>query len=253
MALTPNLFVTHRYSPPIVIHLSPVEVSITHWYLVITGVFFHPLLSIHYPLLFIHHPLLFVDHPSLFISHCFPQWKPCRPFSAPGSTDAVITVHKMEEDSRLLARLGAFELPIIVSTLLAGFTLVMFNVASTDMGRRLAVIAFGLESLASIVLSLVAFRGQQLYSNSTDINPLTRKFLRRMCPVTIVALLAFTLGALVFVVAFVLDASKELGTSWIAVVALVFCPTLVAGGWYVLSMVPGRGSAVAAAAAPGLE
>ena len=164
-------------------------------------------------------------------------------------------MHKVEEDSRLLVRLGAFELPILVSTLLAGFTLVMFDVASTDMARRLAVVAFGLESSATIALSLVTFRGQQLYSNSTDINPLTRKFLRRMCPVTIVALLAFALGVVAFVLAFVLEASEELGSSWIAVVALVFCPTLVAGGLYALSGVKFSGSpaTLAASSAPGLE
>lgn len=170
-----------------------------------------------------------------------------------GSTDAVITVHKMEEDSRLLARLGAFELPILVSTLLAGFTVVMFDVATTNMARRLAVIAFGLESSASIVLVLVAFRGQQLYASSTDINPLTRKFLRRMCPVTIVALLAFALGVVAFVVAFILEASEELGSSWMAVVAMVFCPTLVAGGLFALSTVQVGWSPAVAAATPGLE
>eukprot|EP00904_Undaria_pinnatifida_P011015 jgi/Undpi1/7043/HiC_scaffold_21.g09517.m1 len=175
-----------------------------------------------------------------------------RPDVAPGSTDAVITVHKMEEDSRLLARLGAFELPILVSTLLAGFTLVMFDVVSTNTARGLAVVAFGLESSASIVLCLIAFRGQQLYSNSTDINPLTRKFLRRMCPVIIVALLAFTLGVVAFVLAFILEASEELGASWIAVMAIVFCPTLLVGALFALSTV-GSGRSPVAGDTPGME
>ena len=70
-------------------------------------------------------------------------------------------VHKIEEDSRLLVRQDAFELPILVSTLLAGFTSVLFDLASTDLARRLAVLAFGLESSASTVLCLIAFRGHQ--------------------------------------------------------------------------------------------
>ena len=154
-----------------------------------------------------------------------------------GSTDAVITIHKIEEDNRLLARLGALEMPILVSTLLAGFTLSMFDVASTDLARRLAVLAFALESSASIVLCLVAFRGQQLYSYATDVNPLTRKFLRRVRPATVVALITFSLGVVAFVLAFVIEASEELGASWFAVVALVFLPTLVAGVLFAVSTV----------------
>ena len=160
---------------------------------------------------------------------------------SPGdSTDTVIIMHKIEEDSRLLARLGALEMPILVSTLLAGFTLVMFDVASTSLARKLAVLSFALESSASIVLCLIAFRGQQLYSRATDVNPLTRKFLQRVSPVTIIALLTFALGVIAFVMSFVLEASEELGASWLAVVALVFCPTLVAGVLFAVSTVQVR-------------
>ena len=147
----------------------------------------------------------------------------------------MITIHKIEEDSRLLARLGALEMPILVSTLLAGFTLAMFDFASTDLARRLAVLAFGLESSASVVLCLIAFRGQQLYSYATDVKPLTRSFLRRVRPVTVVALLAFSLGVVVFVLSFVIEASEELGSSWLAVVGAVFFPTLVAGLLFAVS------------------
>lgn len=159
-------------------------------------------------------------------------------------------VHKIEEDSRLLVRQDAFELPILVSTLLAGFTSVLFDLASTDLARRLAVLAFGLESSASTVLCLIAFRGQQLYSRATDINPLTLKFLQRICPITVLALLAFSLGVVAFVLAFVLEASDELGASWLAVVALVFCPTLMAGVLFAVSTVQVRRHSVAV---PGLE
>lgn len=154
-----------------------------------------------------------------------------------GSTDSVIVMHKIEEDSRLLARLSALEMPILVSTLLAGFSLVMFEIASTDLARQLTVLAFALESSASIVLSLIGFRGQQLYSYATDLNPLTRKFLRRVRPVTVVALLGFSLGVVAFVLAFVLEASEELGGSWLGVVALFFAPTLAAGVLFAVSTV----------------
>lgn len=152
----------------------------------------------------------------------------------------MITVHKIEEDSRLLARLGALEMPILVSTLLAGFSLAMFDVADEDLARRLAVLAFGLESSASIVLCLIAFRGQQLYSHATDVKPLTRNFLRRVRPVTVVALLAFSLGVVIFVLAFVIEASEELGAPWLAVVGLVFFPTLVSGVLFAVSTVQVR-------------
>lgn len=157
-----------------------------------------------------------------------------------GSTDAVITMHKIEEDSRLLARLGALGMPILVSTLLAGFTLVLFDVAETPLARQLAVLSFALESSASIVLCLIAFRGQQLYSHATDVNPLTRKFLRRVRPVTVIALLAFAVGVIAFVMAFVWEASEELGAAWLAVIAVFFCPTLVAGVLFAVSTVQVR-------------
>lgn len=138
-------------------------------------------------------------------------------------------VYKLEEDSRLLVRLEAFGFPILVSTLLSGFTLVLFDVATTDIARQLSVISFALEISSSTVLCLIAFRGQQLYSYSTDVKPLTRKFLHRMCPISVVALIAFALGVVVFVVAFVLEASEELGSFWMTLLALVFCPTILAG------------------------
>lgn len=84
-------------------------------------------------------------------------------------------IHKMEEDSRLLVRLSAFNLPILVATLLSGFTLVLFDVAKTDLARRLAVLSFGLETSSSTMLCLITFRGQQLYAHSSDIKPLTRR------------------------------------------------------------------------------
>ena len=149
-------------------------------------------------------------------------------------------MHKIEEDSRLLARLSALEMPILVSTLLAGFTLVMFEIASTDLGRRLTVLSFALESSASTILCLIAFRGQQLYSHATDVNPLTKRFLRRVRPVTVVALLTFALGVLAFVLAFMIEASEELASFWMAVVASAFCPTLVAVVLFAVSTVQVR-------------
>ena len=160
---------------------------------------------------------------------------------SPGSsTDAVVMMHKVEVDSRLLARLSALEIPILVSTLLAGFTLVMFEIGSTDLGRRLTVLSFALESSASTILCLIAFRGQQLYSHATDVNPLTKRFLRRVRPVTVVALLTFALGVLAFVLAFMIEASEELASFWMAVVASAFCPTLVAVVLFAVSTVQVR-------------
>lgn len=91
-----------------------------------------------------------------------------------------------------------------------------------------------------MVLCLIAFRGKQLYSYATFEEPLTRKFLRRSCAPIAVALIAFALGVIVLILGFVLDASHDLGTPWLAVVAVVFLPTVVAGGLFVASTVEVR-------------
>lgn len=86
----------------------------------------------------------------------------------------MVHVYKIEEDPRLLVRLSAFSLPILVATLLSGFTLVLFDVAKTELARRLTVLAFAVEMSASTMLCLIVFRGQQLYARATDIDQLTR-------------------------------------------------------------------------------
>ncbi|CAM9136400.1 unnamed protein product [Ectocarpus sp. 6 AP-2014] len=154
--------------------------------------------------------------------------------------DTVFEIHKMEEDSRLLVRLSAFNVPILVATLLSGFTLLLFDVAKTDLARRLAVLSFGLETSSSTMLCLISFRGQQLYAHSTDIKPLTRRFLRKMCNVTVLALVLFSLGVITFVVSFVVEASEELGVGWLAVLGLVLLPTMLAGLMFVISTVQVR-------------
>ncbi|CAB1096842.1 unnamed protein product [Ectocarpus sp. CCAP 1310/34] len=154
--------------------------------------------------------------------------------------DTVFEIHKMEEDSRLLVRLSAFNPPILVATLLSGFTLVLFDVAKTDLARRLALLSFGLETSSSTMMCLISFRGQQLYAHSTDIKPLTRRFLRKMCNVTVLALVLFFLGVIAFVVSFVVEASEELGVGWLAVLGLVLCPTMLAGLMFVISTVQVR-------------
>ncbi|CAN0185880.1 unnamed protein product [Scytosiphon promiscuus] len=150
-------------------------------------------------------------------------------FGDEAGDDTIVQIHRIEEDSRLLVRLNAFGLPILVSTLVSGFTLVLFDVAKTELARRLAVLSFAVEMSSSIVLCLIAFRGQQLYSHATDIKPLTRKFLQRMCNVTLLSLVLFSAGVIVFVVAFVIEASEEMGAPWLGVLALTLCPTILAG------------------------
>ncbi|CAM9272610.1 unnamed protein product [Ectocarpus fasciculatus] len=154
--------------------------------------------------------------------------------------DAVYEIHKMEEDSRLLVRLNAFNLPILVATLMSGFTLLLFDVAKTDLARRLAVLSFGLETSSSTVLCLISFRGQQLYARSSDVKPLTRRFLRKMCNVTVLALVLFSVGIVVFVLSFVVEASEELGVGWLAVLGLILSPTVLAGLMFVFSTVQVR-------------
>ncbi|CAM9249410.1 unnamed protein product [Ectocarpus sp. 4 AP-2014] len=154
--------------------------------------------------------------------------------------DTVFEIHKMEEDSRLLVRLSAFNIPILVATLLSGFTLLLFDVAKTDLARRLAFLSFGLETSSSTMLCLISFRGQQLYAHSTDIRPLTRRFLRKMCSLTVLALVLFSLGVIAFVVSFVVEASEELGVGWLAVLGLVLFPTMLAGLMFVISTVQVR-------------
>ena len=149
-------------------------------------------------------------------------------------------VYKIEEDNRLLARLGAFQNPIVVSTLIAGFSLVLFDVAETDLARNLAIMSFGLEVSATMVLSLIDFHGHQLYSYASDVKPLTRKFLRRMLPLTIFALVAFSLGIVTFVISFVAEASESMGRSWMWVLGLAFSPTVITGLLFFVSTIQVR-------------
>lgn len=84
-------------------------------------------------------------------------------------------------------------MPILVPTLLVGFTLVLFDEAKPEVAKQLAFLSFGLEVSASIVLSLISFRGEQLYSHATGL-----KVLRRTCPVTVFALVEFAIGLITF-------------------------------------------------------
>lgn len=152
-------------------------------------------------------------------------------------TDTVITFHKVEEDARLLAKLDSFQAPIVVSTLLAGFTLVLFDVSRVELSQQLALVSFGFEITASTVLSLIVYHGQHLYSYSTDIKPLTREFLRRTAPAIVFALVSFALGVGAYVVAFVIEASEGLGKPWMAVMMVLFFPTVVAAGLFTYSTV----------------
>lgn len=54
---------------------------------------------------------------------------------------------------------------------------------------------------------------------------------------TVLALGLFSLGMMVFVVAFVVEASEEMGAPWLAVLAVVLCPTVLAGVMFALSTV----------------
>lgn len=55
--------------------------------------------------------------------------------------------------------------------------------------------------------------------------------------VTVLSLVLFSLGMIVFVVAFVVEASEEMGAPWLAVLGLVLCPTIVAGVMFAVSTV----------------
>lgn len=50
-----------------------------------------------------------------------------------------------------------------------------------------------------------------------------------MCNATILSLVMFSAGVMAFVVSFVVEASNEMGDPWLAVLAVVLCPTVLAG------------------------
>lgn len=149
----------------------------------------------------------------------------------------MITFHKVEEDPRLLAKLDSFQAPIVVSTLLAGFTLVLFDVSQGELSQQLALVSCACELTASTVLSLIVYHGQYLYSYSTDINPLTRTFIRRMAPAIVFALISFALGLATYVAAFVIEGSEDLGKPWMAVMLILFFPTIAAAVLFAYSTV----------------
>lgn len=62
-----------------------------------------------------------LQHICIYVTALFPAG-----LAAAIDNSSVIHVHKLEEDPRLLVRMEAFNLPILVATLLSGFTLVSF-------------------------------------------------------------------------------------------------------------------------------
>lgn len=66
------------------------------------------------------------------------------------------------------------------------------------------------------------------------------RFLRKMCNVTVLALVLFSVGVIVFVLSFVVEASEELGVGWLAVLGFILCPTMLAGLMFVISTVQVR-------------
>lgn len=52
---------------------------------------------------------------------------------------------------------------------------------------------------------------------------------------TVLALALFSVGMMVFVVAFVVEASEEMGAPWLAVLAVVLLPTVLAGVMFAVS------------------
>eukprot|EP00752_Nemacystus_decipiens_P011607 g10306.t1 len=144
---------------------------------------------------------------------------------------SVMVKYKTGVDRRLMLKMQAFNQPVLVGTLLSGFTLVLFDVATKDLARRLAVLAFALEVSASTVLSLIMFRGQQLYSQTTYIKEKKNRakpFLRTMWTATRLSLVLFSLGVVAFVVSFVVEAGDEMGDVWLAVFTVILCPTAIA-------------------------
>lgn len=140
---------------------------------------------------------------------------------------------KTEEDSRLLTRLDSFSSPIMVSTLIAGFCLVLFEISEQRITQQFALFSFALEISASFVLSGIAFHAQQLYSYSMFEVPKTRTFLHGMRPFTAFALAFSAIGMIVFMVAFILEASKILGHPWLVLVSVVLFPSLFAGTTFI--------------------
>eukprot|EP00903_Cladosiphon_okamuranus_P009636 g9169.t1 len=145
---------------------------------------------------------------------------------------SVQIIYKPEEDPRLVVRMEAFNLPVLVGTLLSGFTLVLFDVATTDLARRLAVLAFALEISSSTVLCWIMFHGQQLYSRSSDMEQNTRPFLRSTFMPMVLSLATFSVGVATFVVSFLVEASEEMGEVWLATFAVILCPTALAASMF---------------------
>lgn len=87
-------------------------------------------------------------------------------------------------------------------------------------------VTFVCEMYTTVILSLIAFYGKQMYHYGSSRNPRACQFLYRMRYVTIFALALYTLGLFAFVIGFLLEATKGLAL-WI-ILAVTVAPTATA-------------------------
>lgn len=61
------------------------------------------------------------------------------------------------------------------------------------------------------------------------------RFLKSTCTATVVSLAMFSLGVAAFVVSFLVEASDEVGDLWLAIFAVILCPTVLAASLFAAS------------------
>lgn len=120
----------------------------------------------------------------------------------------MLRVNARVEDARVLQRVDSFAIPVVVSALVAGFSVQLFGDAEDDSTKALTAVAVIFELLATTLFSTIAFGAKQTYNLGSRGTARTAKFLRGVRCVTTVALALYTFGLVLFGIGFLIQATR---------------------------------------------
>ncbi|CAM9657317.1 unnamed protein product [Ectocarpus sp. 12 AP-2014] len=126
-----------------------------------------------------------------------------------------------DQDARVLQRVDSFGIPVVVSTLVAGFSVQLFGEAKEDSTKVLTATAVICEIVATTLFSTIAFAAKQTYNCGSASNNRTVAFLHNVSWVTTAALTLYTIGLLTFGIGFLIQATRDTSLGFKTAVHLI--------------------------------
>lgn len=115
-----------------------------------------------------------------------------------------------KEDERILQRLDSFSIPVVVSALVTGFAISLFEQSGSLLVKILLFVAVCCELYTTVFLSLVSFHGKQLYNFGSAHNTRVAQFLYTVRNVTAICTVTYSVGLFAFFIAFLSEAFDTL-------------------------------------------